>query len=155
MIRTCKWCGGPNDRVPQARYCSYACRHKSYRESDHGRAVRKAYTALEKTKLASRQRKQTDAVRAQTRATRYGITVAQLQELLAAGCFAPNCGKVENLHIDHDHACCSRKGSCGNCIRGAICGFHNKYLGFLEADWQFAIWAMRQPSLALKIRREA
>lgn len=24
-------------------------------------------------------------------------------------------------HIDHDHACCTRGGSCGRCVRGVLC----------------------------------
>ena len=43
------------------------------------------------------------------------------------------CGVVfdENIkpQVDHDHACCTGKGSCGGCIRGALCTICNLLLG--------------------------
>ena len=42
-------------------------------------------------------------------------------------------GKRNHLPaIDHNHACCSGKRSCGNCIRGVLHVLCNKNLGFLE-----------------------
>lgn len=168
MSRTCEGCGGPNQRSEQAKYCSDSCRQKSYGQTEKGKATRKAYSQTEKCKAQRKAYSQTErrqAVRKaynrsengrnRHRANRYGLTNARLEELLAAGCYAPNCAEKEKLHIDHDHACCPANVSCGNCVRGALCRRHNVYLGYLEADWQFAIWAMRQPSLVLKVRREA
>lgn len=47
------------------------------------------------------------------------------------------CGSEENLHLDHDHACCPRvKGSmeysCGKCVRGWLCRSCNLALGQLK-----------------------
>ena len=124
-------------------------RQKAYSESERGKAVRKAYRESERGKASQRR----------TRAALYGITVERLEELLARGCYAPGCEVTGSgstgLHIDHDHGCCPREGSCGDCVRGALCGRHNLYLGHLEQDPEFAIWAMRQPSLVIKVRREA
>jgi hypothetical protein len=130
-----------------------------YRATAHGKAKRKAWRPSEDAKAKRLAYEKSEVRKARSRASRYNITVERLQELLAAGCYAPSCkttgSGVNGLVIDHDHNCCAGGRSCGNCVRGALCSRHNKYLGFLEADWQFAIWAMRQPSLVLKIRREA
>jgi len=45
------------------------------------------------------------------------------------------CGSSENLHIDHDHSCCSGKNgrTCGSCTRGMLCRSCNHGLGnFLD-----------------------
>ena len=52
---------------------------------------------------------------------------------------APSAGKpptaVERLHVDHDHACCSkRKMSCGKCVRGLLCSQCNHLLGDADDD---------------------
>jgi len=178
VIRTCEACGGPNER-PRAKICE-RCRGKAWRESEagiayikawtksdrfqeyqkgyrasaHGKAYKKAYRESEE-QIKYRKSEEGKAAARRHRATQYGISVERLQELLSAGCLVPTCASVRRLSIDHDHGCCPGKKSCGNCVRGALCHRHNIYLGFLEKDWQFAIWAMRQPSLVLKIRREA
>ena len=33
------------------------------------------------------------------------------------------------LSVDHDHACCPDNKTCGNCIRGLLCGSCNSFLG--------------------------
>lgn len=43
-------------------------------------------------------------------------------------------------HIDHDHNCCpyDKNGpTCGNCIRGLLCGRCNTFVGFVEKGNQF------------------
>jgi hypothetical protein len=79
----------------------------------------------------------------ETRASRYGITSTALEAHLEKGCYAPGCEDKETLVIDHDHACCSGRRSCGKCVRGALCNRHNLYLGFIEKDPAFAVWALK------------
>ena len=135
--------------------CSAVCndvwnnRNRLY--GDHQRLTHRAWSARNPAKVSAFQMK--------AKAKKYRLTVQQLRLLLAKGCYAPGCGVLgagrTGLHIDHDHSCCPGKGSCGQCVRGALCARHNVYLGYLEADPLFAMWVLRQPAFLVKIRREA
>jgi hypothetical protein len=69
---------------------------------------------------------------ARRRAATYGITPEQYEALLVAqggGCAI--CGRRPSgrrLAVDHDHACCPGKTSCGRCVRGLLCWTENKWL---------------------------
>jgi hypothetical protein len=44
-------------------------------------------------------------------------------------------GSVASLAVDHDHACCPKRGySCGKCIRGLLCSKCNMILGSVSDD---------------------
>ena len=45
-------------------------------------------------------------------------------------------GTWETLVIDHDHSCCDKQFSCGNCIRGALCRKCNTAIGLFLDDLQ-------------------
>ena len=59
----------------------------------------------------------------QKKARLYGLTREEILSLCEPGCNL--CGTeledVQKYHIDHDHSCCSGRGSCGLCVRGATC----------------------------------
>ena len=84
------------------------------------------------------------------RAKQYGLSYEQFIQIIAAGCYAPGCQETADLQIDHDHSCCPRQGSCGKCVRGALCKRHNLYLGHIEKDYGFALWVLRQPNMVMK-----
>jgi len=82
-------------------------------------------------------REKTEAYRRTDVLYTYNLTAEEHDDILESQhwkCAFPNCGEAVTLRspIDHDHQCCSRKGSCGNCIRGILCRWHNIALGFFE-----------------------
>lgn len=76
---------------------------------------------------------------------RMGITRAQYYEMLAAqGGVCAICkqdeivrkrksnNEVRYFAVDHDHACCPGRKSCGECLRGLLCYQCNVSLGGIE-----------------------
>jgi hypothetical protein len=41
---------------------------------------------------------------------------------------------TRDTHIDHDHRCCDYDGSCGQCVRGILCGECNRGLARFKDD---------------------
>lgn len=65
----------------------------------------------------------------------YGLTIEQWQGILDSQqgvCAIEGCGSDKKLAVDHDHACCPEKFSCGKCIRGIICSECNLALGKIK-----------------------
>lgn len=52
------------------------------------------------------------------------------QDGLCGICHKPPTDK--RLAVDHDRRCCTGKRSCGECVRGLLCGSCNPKLGFYE-----------------------
>ncbi|SDT83742.1 Recombination endonuclease VII [Gordonia westfalica] len=68
---------------------------------------------------------------------KYGITPEEYAAAMNRGCDI--CGeRVGALHIDHDHSCCPPRSkqwrTCGQCVRGFLCGSCNRGLGLLKDD---------------------
>lgn len=68
---------------------------------------------------------------------KFNITVEQWDALLLqqqGRCAV--CGDEigEGCHVDHDHACCEGRRSCGECVRGLLCGACNRGLGMFQDD---------------------
>lgn len=68
---------------------------------------------------------------------KYRLTLERYREILArqngrcgiCGADAPTDIRTERFHVDHDHACCPGRKSCGKCVRGLLCHFCNTALG--------------------------
>jgi hypothetical protein len=70
----------------------------------------------------------------------FGITLERYNAMLAAQhsacaiCGTTNPGGTGTFHVDHNHACCPGKRSCGECIRGLLCLQCNHLLGNCQDD---------------------
>lgn len=68
--------------------------------------------------------------------TKYNLTLEKYNEMLDAQggvcaiCKAPPLKM--SLHVDHDHACCPGRNTCGGCLRSLLCTYCNNFLGKLE-----------------------
>lgn len=64
--------------------------------------------------------------------------MVELQDGCCAMCGQPETavnhrsGEIQNLAVDHDHACCPGDKSCGACVRGLLCRSCNQALGVYE-----------------------
>jgi len=72
---------------------------------------------------------------------RYNISVAQFDQMMseqegACGICGVEFGEHKTVkpHIDHDHACCGGRDSCGVCVRGLLCYLCNVGLGSFADD---------------------
>lgn len=71
---------------------------------------------------------------------KYKVDQERFEAMLAeqgggcAICGSPTPRWTGYWHIDHDHACCDRDGSCGKCVRGVLCQPCNVGLGHLGDD---------------------
>ncbi len=67
----------------------------------------------------------------------FGITPEAWDRMLieqSGQCYLCERPMVTAIHIDHDHACCSGKRSCGKCIRGLACQKCNQGVGQFGDD---------------------
>jgi len=74
----------------------------------------------------------------------YGITAGQYWKLYnfqGGRCYLCEraTGKTKRLAVDHDHACCPVTPTCGNCVRGLLCGTCNKIMGHARDDGAFFV----------------
>lgn len=67
----------------------------------------------------------------------YSLTVEEFEAIYSyqngacAACRSPFTeAKMEKPHVDHDHSCCAGLRSCGNCVRGLLCGRCNMVAGW-------------------------
>lgn len=77
----------------------------------------------------------THHVRKQT----YSLSTEELVYLLGQPCSI--CGSRDRISIDHDHSCCPGPQSCGECVRGPLCGNCNLGLGSFRDNEMFLIRA--------------
>lgn len=69
----------------------------------------------------------------------YSLTVIQYAQMALRGCQL--CGSYTQLSVDHDHACCPGKRTCGGCTRGVLCRYCNMGLGSFKDQPELLILA--------------
>lgn len=117
----------------QERYSANPGRYRSEKRADAAKHADRR-NAERRGKGRTPEQKERDKARAFE--WRYGITLEQRDEMLAAQggvckiCQTPDPGGRGEWCTDHDHACCPQKSrSCGSCIRGILCFGCNVMLG--------------------------
>lgn len=70
-------------------------------------------------------------------AKKFGLTVEQWEAIFdGQGRICAICGGAEhngiNWHTDHDRSCCPGENSCGQCVRGILCGPCNVGIGHFK-----------------------
>lgn len=64
---------------------------------------------------------------------RHGIDKKYLTEMFDKyGGACHSCKEQPATQIDHDHKCCPGAYSCGQCVRGILCGWCNSALGHIK-----------------------
>ena len=97
--------------------------------------VRSANKAERSAKDKARYQANKEERRIKTRCYKFCLTPEQYKSLLkqqdecCAVCRCTTPGGVGGWHVDHDHACCPGKKSCGHCVRGILCSPCNMALG--------------------------
>jgi hypothetical protein len=90
----------------------------------------------------ARRRETTDKriLKEETLRRTYNLSMERYEEILANQggvcgiCGSTESGQTEWFEVDHDHACCDRKGSCGLCVRGLLCTGCNSGLSRFRDD---------------------
>jgi hypothetical protein len=114
----CIQCKREKDRAYSARY--------SLRDPERKRASSVAY-----------QRRNKSAASEAARRYKYGLSSAEIAELIAeqqGGCALCRTPLSDSFHVDHDHACCPGSKTCGKCVRGVLCRRCNIGLGQFNDD---------------------
>jgi hypothetical protein len=111
----CQFPGGCTDEKPRGAGQRYCAKHSA---GVYAREV-------------AQQNKRNRTMRSGLSDEQYQAMIAK-QRSLCALCGAPP-GRRQ-LAVDHDHACCPGRDSCGKCLRELLCGRCNPLLGYAHDD---------------------
>jgi len=101
----------------------------------NGTKCRECYNAYMKDYMARTRKNDPRKAKAQYLRRTYNITIDQYDQMLAdqnGQCAICGTNEPEWFDVDHDHACCDKKGSCGACVRGLLCNDCNTAIARLK-----------------------
>jgi len=113
----CQWCGKP---VALGKTLCQSCIDK---QNDKIRLKRVTGECTQCSRPAAPGHKTCLVCCQKRRVWKYGISLKQYALILAmqdSKCQLCG-GELDEINIDHDHRCCTRKPACGQCIRGILC----------------------------------
>lgn len=128
LVGDCSVCGSVKAVTKSDRRRSgllYVCANQ--RRITRGRGARRKPVAAQK---------RTPAVVRAARLRKYSLTDERFDQLIQSqNGRCAICRRSENkLQIDHDHACCPGKFSCGRCVRGLLCGRCNRGIAYFHEE---------------------
>lgn len=125
-------CGHPDQRHYAYGLCKKCYRVKFPSSPEQAREYRQNL----KTRLGPE--KYTEYLRVRNLWSNYKVSLIRFEDLKSKQNNKCPCGrnfsKEVPPHVDHGHSCCPGRKSCGECVRGLLCGRCNLVLGILEED---------------------
>jgi recombination endonuclease VII len=106
----------------------------------NGAKCKDCYNTYMRNYMAKRRKYDEGAYRNNYLLKKYGITADQYEAMLSdqngrcAICGTDQPGQTKWFEVDHDHACCPKKGSCGACVRGLLCTGCNSGISRFQDD---------------------
>lgn len=142
-VGVCEYCGVEFRKTTYNRkYCSQDCNNAWWNENMKGSPLIRVGSEIRCPTCDVLFVKKSGghrycSIRCSKNAMRHGMNREEYLSFISRGCDV--CGGHTDLVVDHNHNCCPGKTSCGECIRGVLCGACNKAEGFLRSSPELAM----------------